>query len=101
MNKFLIGNVIKTTNGIEVVTKIRDENYIETIPVDCTNMRIGHYREDKTYKRRCDCGDDPDCNECHGSGTREFTNIGFEKAEFIADTIEDWIRDSLLKVFKL
>jgi hypothetical protein len=101
MKTFLTGNVIKTAYGhIEIVFKVRDDNYIETIPIEYTNTTIGHYREDKTYKRNCDCGGfNEDCLTCAGSGTDEYEILGFERAEFIAATVKDYIIASITKNF--
>ena len=97
MKTFLQGNVIKSAYGsIEIVTKVRDKDYIECIPIDSTNVTIGHAREDKTYNRTCHCNDNPEC-ECKGTGEYKQTILGFEKAEFLGSNIKEYIVNNVIR----
>ncbi len=100
MNRFQIGNVIKTKYGsIEVIYNIKSDGYTSTIPINASNALIGH--RDKTYTDEvwCDCGQ-IDCEYCREGKPQERIVYGMEEAEFIAYNIQEWITKTLTKGFE-
>lgn len=95
MKTFITGNVIRSPYGsIEIVIKA-EEDYIACIPIDSSNVTIGHTREDKHYNKRCYCGGDTEC-ECKGTGEYIQTILGFDKAEYLASNIKEYIVKNVL-----
>jgi hypothetical protein len=98
MNRFSIGNVVKTKYGsIGIVTKIANDGYVSMVSYDHTNVSSGY--RDKTYTEEvwCDCGD---CENCRQNKPYIRTVYGMEDSVLIANTVKDWIINSVTSNFK-
>lgn len=99
MKKFRTGNVIKNKHGhIQIVVESPKENYLNTISFDSSNSSSGYAYEDREYSARCYCNNDTNC-ECKGTGETIKIIYGYKHAEFLADSVKDYILSCLLKNF--
>lgn len=121
--RFAIGNVIRRWNGeIVIITGHTwvDQRYKPTdpkiqvpysnwIPVGGVNVSGG--TSEKTYKtvEQCGCtlGFPQDTHEetgvclvCEGSGSYEKEHPGLDKAQFIANNVKDWIKETVIAPFE-
>ena len=103
MNKFKIGNVIKTKyDHVEIVIEVKDE-YINTIFMDSSNSSAGHKFEDYKINKRCYCfgyGLASGCKDCKGTGEYEKTIYGYKHATLLASDVKQYILDRLTKNFE-
>lgn len=114
MEHIIKGNVFKTKyESIIIITEVLDsERFLEKnrgkyyvwISFNYTNSGGGTYYKTIEEERICydswgDICTDSDCPICNGSGKYIGTDWGLEDAEFLGETVKDYVLKSLTKNF--
>jgi hypothetical protein len=106
MNKFRIGNVVKTVyDNIEIVVGEDGEGY-RTIPINYENSSCYHKAKDYERSETCYCCEandgeyDENCEDCKGTGGYMVKVKGFDKSKLLATTVKEYILKGLTKNFE-
>lgn len=99
MQKLRIGNVIRTAYGSnEIVAEVMKKG-VTTISLKYSSSKSFHNYE-TTYPEYCDCNE-PECEDCKTGREIKIGHLGLDRATFLADNVEDWIKKTLLAGFKI
>ena len=114
-HKFHIGNVIESPEGSKwIVSEVRDHGerpVLEAISFDSENCSAVQLLEDHDDNRHCACetygpgdeyeGNDPECTDCHGTGTYVVHVKGWKRSKVLAYCVQDYIISKAKKAFGL
>lgn len=108
---FRDGNVIKAPGGdLWIVTDVNDE-LMSAVSFDSENCSATQKLDDHEREDTCHCevydekdeyaGNDPDCDDCHGTGRIKKKIKGWRHSKILAPTVKDFILKGIKKQFSL
>lgn len=97
---FRTGNVFKLNDRLWIVSKV-DQDHVSAIDFSHSNCSGAFPMHSKPYARTFECCDDDECSQCSGMGSyeEEAMRSGMDKAELLAECVEDYIIQCLLNPF--